>query len=126
VLQGLSATRLSLIFFKAFAVSCFSRELQSSPPTNGAWEGPATSQPNRGLLALKHHLSRIHVRRSPPPQEDETSLTSALARSRGSPIYLVADAAVVIHNIPALIQDSFKSSFIYKAAVSLLTGRFVT
>ena len=42
-------------FFKALAVSCFSRQLQSLPPTNGSQEkGPATSQHDRGLLALTH------------------------------------------------------------------------
>lgn len=51
----------SAVFFKAFAVSCFSQQLQSFPPTNGAGKGPATSQHDRGFLALIHPLSHTYV-----------------------------------------------------------------
>lgn len=49
----------SAVSFKAFAVSCFSRQLQSFLPTNGAGKAPATSQHDRGFRTLSPPLTHI-------------------------------------------------------------------
>lgn len=117
VLQQLPAMRLSPapVFFKAFAVSCFSRQLQSFPPTNGAGKGPATSQHDRGLLALINPLLHIYVHPLSSSLGENTSLTSQLGRKsylscgRQCRYSLILDGYFqVIHNVSSIIQKEHK------------------
>lgn len=83
-------------------MSCFSRQLQSSPPTNVLGNGPATSQHDRGFSHCSNTpcLSSTHVCagvRALPPSffplgPENTSLTSTLASKKGSDVCLVDDA----------------------------------
>lgn len=60
-----------LVFFKAFAMSCFPRQLQSFPPTNGAGKDQQQVNMTEGC-SLSYTLT--HALSSSP--EENTSLTS--------------------------------------------------
>lgn len=75
----------SPVFFKALAVSCFRRQLQSLPPTSGAGEKDQQQVNMTEVCSLSYTLPPlVHPLllppSPPPPPGENTSLTSPLAR----------------------------------------------
>lgn len=116
MLQLRPATRLPLAFFKALAVSCFPRQLQSLPPTNGAGKDRQQVNMTEGCsLLCSPSLARQHAR-SPPPLGENTSLTSLLERKsylscgRCCRYGLILDGRFQVLRFTTALLRSFKSS----------------
>ena len=112
----------SPVFFKALAVSCFS-SATSKPPSH-KWrrgKGPATSQHDRGLLALVHPPSSrapSPPSPSPPPPPGEKHKLDITAREKV--IFILWQAlsvqsyfrrmlsSVATHNISSFVRQEHK------------------
>lgn len=118
----------SPVFFKALAVSCFRRQLQSLPPTSGAGEKDQQQVNMTEVCSLSYTLPPlVHpllLPPSPPPPPGEKHKLDITAREKV--IFILWQAlsvqsyfrrmlsSVATHNISSFIQEEQAGNHIYK------------